>query len=254
MFRPESYITLDDKILNKYLKVNLIMKSIDLGLIPLQTVFDDFKIDKKKISLKKFYKKEIEERINYDEKNYIIELNEIKYSLNIKNQYNFKDNSNNSILILANNLGKIQIYKNKEYISEFYDQKNIIKYIDYNKRLNMFITTSIDGYSCLYSFPNKLLNVIKHPNEGYFDYILLGSNPFPFIVAYDKINQEFYSYSINGILITKIKITDLVGKNVDVIKIFPIFDTNGGTHKDTLAFINGKNNILINLPFFDIEK
>ena len=174
--------------------------------------------------------------------------------MNIKNQYNFKDNSNNSILILANNLGKIQIYINKEYISEFYDQKNIIKYIDYNKRLNMFITTSIDGYSCLYSFPNKLLNVIKHPNEGYFDYILLGSNPFPFIVAYDKINQEFYSYSINGILITKIKITDLVGKNVDVIKIFPIFDTNGGTHKDTLAFIYGKNNILINLPFFDIEK
>ena len=253
-FRPESYITLDDKILNKYLKVNLIMKSIDLGLIPLQTVFDDFKIDKKKISLKKFYKKEIEERINYDEKNYIIELNEIKSNSNIKNQYNFIDNSNNSILILANNLGKIQIYINKEYISEFYDQKNIIKYIDYNKRLNMFITTSIDGYSCLYSFPNKLLNVIKHPNEGYFDYILLGTNPFPFIFAYDKINQEFYSYSINGILITKIKITDLVGKNVDVIKIFPIFDTNGGTHKDTLAFINGKNNILINLPFFDIEK
>ena len=40
----------------------------------------------------------------------------------------------------------------------------------------MFITTGLDGYSCLYSFPNKLLNVLKHPNKGYFDYILLGSN------------------------------------------------------------------------------
>ena len=117
----------------------------------------------------------------------------------------------------------------------------------------MFITTSLDGYSCLYSFPNKLLNVITHPNNGYFDYILLGSNPFPFIIAYDKNNQEFYSYSLNGIYIDNIKISELI-KNVNIIKIFPIFDTNGGTHIDKLIINSGKNNVFINLPFFEKDK
>ena len=110
----------------------------------------------------------------------------------------------------------------------------------------MLITTSIDGYSCLYSFPNKLLNVIKNPNESYFDYIFLGTNPFPFIAAYDKINKEFFSYSLNGILINKIKISELVQK-VDMIEVYPIFDSL----KDIL-FINDKINcVLINLPFFE---
>ena len=254
LFRPESYITLDDEKLKKYTKDKNIMDSIDLGLIPLQTVYDEFKLDKKKISLKKLDKKEIEKRINMNEKSYLIELSDINNTFNINKEYDFKINLNNSIKILTNDLGKIEIYINGEYITDNYDQKNIIKYIDYNKRLNMFITTSIDGYSCLYSFPNKLLNVIKHPNEGYFDYILLGANPFPFIFAFDKIHQELYSYSINGILITKIKIEELITKKVKAIKIFPIFDTNGGTHKDSLVFNYEKNNILINLPFFEIEK
>ena len=254
LFRPESYITLDDKKLNEYIQDNIIMNSTGLGLIPLQTVYDEFKLDKKKISQKKLDNKEIEKIMITNQKFYIIELDNIKNDFNITNkEYNFQDNFNNSIKILSNDLGKIEIYVNDALITEYYNQKDSVRYIDYNKRLNMFITTSLDGYACLYSFPNKILNVIKHPNEGYFDYVLLGANPFPFIVAYDKINQELYSYSINGIFITKVKIIELI-QNVNLIKIFPIFDTNGGTHKDVLVFHNEKNNILINLPFFEIEK
>jgi hypothetical protein len=33
-----------------------------------------------------------------------------------------------------------------------------------------------------------------------------------------------------------------------------MFDTNGGTHKDILIFNYEKNIILVNLPFFEIEK
>ena len=257
LFRPESYMTLDDKILDKYLKDKANISSIDFGLIPLQILNkeSEIKIDKKKPSMKKYEKNEIEKRINKNEKSFLIELKEIKndYNTNINKEYDFIDNNNLPIKILTNSLGKIEIYIDDIFTTEYYNQKDEIKYIDYNKRLNMFITTGLDGYSCLYSFPNKLLNVLKHPNKGYFDYILLGSNPFPFIVAYDKINQEFYSYSINGIFITKIKIAELI-QNVDEIKIYPMFDTNGGTHKDILIFNYEKNIILVNLPFFEIEK
>ena len=120
----------------------------------------------------------------------------------------------------------------------------------------MFITTSIDGYSYIYSMPNKLLSVIKHPNNGYFDYILLSSNPFPSIVAYDNINNDFYSFSINGLFIKKINISEFV-KDLDkmnncVINLYPMLDTDGGAHKDLLVIqIEKGNNIVVNLPFFE---
>ena len=250
LFRPESYISFDDEKLNEYLKDKTTMSSYEFGIIPLQTIDYELKIDKKKTGQKKYDKKEIEKKINLNEEHYLIKLTDIKNDYKIKKEYIFKDNKNIPIKILTNDLGKIEIYLNDVFIAENYDQKDSIKYIDYNKRLNMFITTSFGGYSCLYSFPNKLLHVIKHPNEGYFDYILLGANPFPFIVAYDKINQEFYSYSINGILIIKKKIKEII-QNANEIKIFPIFDTNGGTHNDLLVINYAKNNILVNLPFFE---
>ena len=234
------------------------MSACDFGIIPLQTIQDELKVDKKKTCQKKYDKKEIDKKIINLKENkenlYIIKLTEEKNNLEFNKEYNFQDNKNTSIKIITNILGKVEIYLNEEKISENYDQKDIIKYIDYNKRLNMFITTSFDGYSCLYSFPNKLLNAIKHPNvNGYFDFILLGANPFPFIVSYDKINQEFYSYSINGILITQKKIKELIqNPNANEVKIYPIFDTNGGTHNDLLVINYGKNNnTVFNLPFFD---
>ena len=257
LFRPESYINFDkedEEKFKNYSKEEDILNSVEFGLIPLQTIFsyNEIKIDKKRSCIKIIDKIELEKRINNSSNFYIISLNGRKTEININKEYIFKDNKNNNIKMLCNEFGKIQIYKNNIYITEYYDQKDNIKYVNYNKRLNMFITTSLDGYSCLYSFPNKLLNVIKHPNNGYFDYILLGSNPFSFIVAYDKISQEFYSYSLNGIFINKIKIKHLI-QNFELIKIIPIFDTNGGTHKDILIINFGKNNISINLPFFEKE-
>ena len=258
LFRPESFIGFDDEKLNEYIKDKTIMSACDFGIIPLQTIQDELKVDKKKTCQKKYDKKEIDKKIINLKENkenlYIIKLTEEKNNLEFNKEYNFQDNKNTSIKIITNILGKVEIYLNEEKISENYDQKDIIKYIDYNKRLNMFITTSFDGYSCLYSFPNKLLNAIKHPNvNGYFDFILLGANPFPFIVSYDKINQEFYSYSINGIFITKKKIKELIqNQNVNEVIIYPIFDTNGGTHNDLLVINYGKNNnTVFNLPFFD---
>ena len=250
LFRPESYINFNkenDEILDNYLKSKEIMNSVEFGLIPIQTIFpkNEIKIDKKKYQIKHLEKSEINKKKN-NNKYFILKLNDIKYETELIDEYNFEDEKNNKIKIKCNQLGKIEIYLNDKFIKEYYHQKDNIKYIDFNKKLNMFITTSLDGYSCLYSFPNKLLNVIKNPNKSFFDYILLGTNPFPFIVAYDKINQEFFSYSLNGVFINKIKISELV-QNTDMIEIYPIFDA----HKDILFINDGINCVLIDLPFFE---
>ena len=263
LFRPESFISFDkeyDEELNNYLNDENNITSVDFGLIPLQTIysFNDLKVDKKKSSIKIIDKNEIEKIIKSSNNYYNIDLADIKNKNAIINnafnkEYIFEDNKSHKIKIICDELGKIDIYINNIYIKEYHNHKDTITYIHYNKRLNMFITSSLDGYSCLLSFPNKLLNVIKHPNNGYFDYILLGANPFPFIIAYDKNSQEFYSYSLNGFIIDKIKIPQLIQKN-EMIKIFPIFDTNGGTHKDILIINHSKGYLSLNLPFFEKDK
>ena len=264
-FRSETYFNFNkdnnDK-LNQYLKNDAIMSSVEFGLIPVQILFNDKEIkDNEKSNYSTINKSVIESNLKsniYKEKKYIIKIknklvnNDNKYE---SKKYTFKK-GNKNIIIISNNLGNIKIYINDKLIKEFYDHNEIIKYIDYNKRLNMFITTSIDGYSYIYSMPNKLLSVIKHPNNGYFDYILLSSNPFPSIVAYDNINNDFYSFSINGLFIKKINISEFV-KDLDkmnncVINLYPMFDTDGGAHKDLLVIqIEKGNNIVVNLPFFE---
>jgi len=121
----------------------------------------------------------------------------------------------------------------------------------------MFIVASIDGYSYLYSFPNKLLSVIKHPNKGYFDYVVLSSNPFPSVIAFDKTNYDLYSYSLNGFFINKINLSQIIGdldKINSSINICPIFNTDGGTQKDILVIqVEDGSNFLINVPFFEKE-
>ena len=264
-FRSETYFNFNkdnnDK-LNQYLKNDAIMSSVEFGLIPIQILFNDKETkDNEKSNYSTINKSVIESNLKsniYKEKKYIIKIknklvnNDNKYE---SKTYTFKK-GNKNIIIISNNLGNIKIYINDKLIKEFYDHNEIIKYIDYNKRLNMFITTSIDGYSYIYSMPNKLLSVIKHPNNGYFDYILLSSNPFPSIVAYDNINNDFYSFSINGLFIKKINISEFV-KDLDkmnncVINLYPMLDTDGGAHKDLLVIqIEKGNNIVVNLPFFE---
>ena len=238
------------------------MSSVEFGLNPIQILFNEKEIKENEnfSNYSNITKNNIESKLNSTiskDKKYIIDLkNNVENKKEYTKKYIFKK-GNKNINIKCNNLGKVEIYIKDKLISEYYDQKDIIKYIDYNKRLNMFITTSIDGYSCIYSMPNKLVSVIKHPNKGYFDYILLSSNPFPSIIAFDLINKDFYSYSVNGIFIVKVNLSLFVGdlnKINNIINIYPIFDTDGGAHKDLLVIqVENEKNIVINLPFFERE-
>jgi hypothetical protein len=150
-----------------------------------------------------------------------------------KNKYNgmskneiFKDNKDESKIFCK--------YLNSKIISDHYKQ---IKYIDYNPRLNLFLSYSLDGFINIYVFPKcKLIRAIKVFNitdsNEMLKKIALVSNPFPMIFAYDKNNM--YTMTLNGELIKK---KELKNKNIE---IFPCIDKNCGLVNDCV-FIRDSN-------------
>ena len=266
-FRPESYI--DDIDQEKYVKCTkdfVIMKSVEFGLIPLQTIFD------KKI-LELFENR----KYIYDEYKHKKEVKEEKLSNNIKNDNNLNENSINNdneeskIYItkddkitydhflyensniefridVNDNHGKVKIYQNNYLINEIIDHSAKINSLYYNPRLNMFATISKDGLACIYILPGKLFSIIKHPKNLPFREIFLSSNPFPTIITFEEKNKIITSYSLSGIIINETKI-----KDDDKIIIEPIFNTYGGGNKDRIkVFYNDGHYEIYNLPFLDI--
>ena len=168
-------------------------------------------------------------------------------------------------------LGNITIFKKelKENIyNETLNDENIvkklsghykqIKYIDYNPRLNLFLSYSFDGFINIYAFPKcKLVRAIKVFNITNSNEILkkvvLVSSPFPMIFTYDK--KYMYSISLNGELIKKEEL-----KNIE-IEIHPCIDKNCGLINDLIFIENLKDKdkenknefIQLYLPLFSKE-
>jgi hypothetical protein len=220
-FKTESFIDVDTTTFEIYSKLDLIMTSVEFGLIPLQSItnkmilenfkkrkivygiegYKNIKIRKnipnlendnkspKKKTKKEKEKDKIEE---YLTKNYIQESYYWDKALII----NFN----------VNNFGKLKIYENFLLIKEVVDHSEKIIDIFFNQRLNIFATTSYDGLICIYFLPCKLVSIIKHPQSKFFDKVMVSANPFPTIVAYEKENDLFRSYSISGLLIKEKKI------------------------------------------------
>ena len=249
------------------------MNSVEFGLLPIQTIFSEIELKQHQINKNKNNKLNyIKEQITIN-KNKIITINNTNINIandNINKEIlsiNINENNYNLNINCHINISKIEIFINHKLEKEFYDNVDSIIYLDYNKRLNMLIISSFDGYLCLYILPGKLINVIKHPIKNhYFDFVLLSSNPFPSIIAFDKTNNNFYSYTINGNQIHQkdiFQFVDLKDENNN-IHICPIFDMENGIYKDFfLIQINNKytidfnekkwdnSNFLINVPFFE---
>jgi hypothetical protein len=245
-FRNESYIDLDEKMFKKYSNDDRIMRSVEFGLTPLQTIFDskiinNFNLkshnyEKLKEIVKKELKKENKNNIKQLENKYLNNIDYWEEDLNIKIKIN-------------NKYGKVSIFRNESLLNEIFDHSDEILDSFYNKRLNMLATTAKDGFICVYMIPNKLICVIKHPNNLYFDKVYLSANPFPSIIAYERNNNKiFRSYSLSGILI-KEKLLEIK----DDIFISCFFDRFGGAFNDGIIIYN-KNNEFIKsyyVPFFN---
>ena len=109
------------------------------------------------------------------------------------------------------------------------DHSKQIKCIDFNGRLNMFATYSLDGYINLYQFPTcKLINSIKISNftSYIFNEIFLLSYPFPMIIG--LANNRICSFNINGIVIGyetfDVNVELHIDKNCGIVKDFIIID------------------------------
>ena len=125
---------------------------------------------------------------------------------------------------------KIQDEKLLIKLSDHYKQ---ILYIDYNPRLNLFLSYGLDGYINIYAFPKcKLVRTIKVKDITKSDDLLkkvaLISIPFPMIFFHD--NNYLYSLTINGDLINKKEMP----KNC---KIFVCIDKNLGLMVDSILEI-----------------
>ena len=284
-FRIESYIDKEDNDYNKFLKDDIIMSSVEFGLIPLQTIFEkklfnNLKDNYEKIDseIKNELKKDLNNRkkltknkneintINNNEMNIInqekTKNNIIQYTNDLnkisKNYFNneFKDYWEEPLKIefkIKNNgnIGMLEVYKNGNLINEIADHSNTIIDFFYNRRLNMFATTSYDGFICIYILPNKLISMIKHPENSFFDQIMLSSNPFPSIIAFDKKKNNLISYSLSGIMIKNIILNN--DKKIK-IKIEPVFNVYGGTFKDRINICYTQGDIqMLSVPFFELK-
>ena len=113
-------------------------------------------------------------------------------------------------LLVGNSVGNVAIYKIEQEINKWKiikiltQQKSAISHLYCNSDLNMWVSTSIDGYVNLYTLPLcKLARTIKVYTEK-CSYAFLSSSPLPSIVIINnEENSEITVYSINGKLIYK---------------------------------------------------
>ena len=164
---------------------------------------------------------------NLPEENYFIEECEGDSKKTI---YNLINKLNKAPILIDNYTFGIKLIK------KINDHSKEIKYIDFNPRLNIFLSYSLDNFINVYIFPKlKLINIIdtdlfkESDDKKFFDEVILLSYPFPSILCHNK--ENIYLLSING---ERIKYQKL--QNNEKILIF--IDKNLGLFPDRIDIVS----------------
>ena len=145
-----------------------------------------------------------------------------------ENDYETED-INSSFVIMMKDSKNAKLPLKIEQIKCLYNHTKEIKYIDFNSRLNILLSYSLDNFINIYIFPKlKLINEIdtkefKDENDkNYFDAVILLSFPFPSIICHNK--EFIYMLSINGELIKYEKLEEgekiiySIDKNLGIVE------------------------------------
>ena len=165
-------------------------------------------------------------------------------------------NKKEKILFLGTNKGSIIIYythKNSkfDYYKMLRNNTKRINYINSNDILNMFITSSEDGFINLFTFPKcDLVNSIYDINKC--DYVFLFNYPIPSFSTFSNSNSRFLCYTLNG---NEIHLNDLEVNVNTYIAHELILSPNIITNKfnDYLIYISNDSSIIIRkAPYLNI--
>ena len=217
------------------------------------------KIEEETKQSEKFVENENKEEVNEEEDDYLKKENSFEiipddYKLieAIKLLQNNKDNKKeeyfNRISYGANSK---MLQLEVKLVKKLHDHTKEIKYIDFNARLNILLTYSLDNYINIYIFPKlKLINTIDtcsfkvSDDNDFLDKVVLISFPFPSIICHNK--KYIYQLSINGELIKykKLEEGDIVSFSIDknlglVEDKVEIYDSKN-EYKNTFNKNNGK--------------
>jgi len=147
-FRNHSYIDINEATYQKYFNSNAILDSVEFGLIPLQTIHDNKYFTNRKINydIKVTKIKNVNRRRNSVENNNII----VYKSYKMNNSKYWEENLDIGFRIDKNdNFGKIEVTLRNSVINKIYDHNDKIIDVFCNQRLNMFATTSLDGFALI---------------------------------------------------------------------------------------------------------
>ena len=154
---------------------------------------------------------------------------------------------------LGNSIGNICIYqididdpKKWKLIQLKTEQISPISHINCNNDLNLWSSTTIDGYINIYTLPQcKLIRCIKVPTKK-CSYTFLSSSPLPSVIVIndEENNSELYVYSINGKFLFKQQ------EYMHLTNPILIKDINSYEY---LAFVGNNNIIIRKLPNLDIQ-
>ena len=154
-------------------------------------------------------------------------------------------------LLLGNNKGNIALYKMNieekkiDKLIVLSSQLSSISHVDCNSELNLWVSTSIDGYINLYTLPLcKLVRSIKVQTQK-CSYAFLISSPIPSIVVIcdEGRNSNIYVYSINGKLLSQ------KTENFQLGKPIIIRDSN---FNEYMAYLGKDSVCIVNIPNLEL--